>query len=1265
MNKLLYVLIYSPDGFIDSEKVLQIFGNEKEINSEYCTDYEKIKNELAVRRWDILICEYKPSETDIDFIVKLVRRASVKLPILCVTGTLNNSQLVKLVKSGVDNVVTSDDMSNAPALVTQLLSGMDLDVMRYIKEEQSKKDGKKYHSIFNNSPTALMLLDETGFFDCNSAALQLFNFSNKIEFLELHPSEISPETQLSGESSFRLAEKKINQALSQGQCSFEWIHRKKTGEDFYARVNLSSFKHENRKVVLCSVEDITHENELHMTQLRRERLLKGISTISEILLSNGWEEEALKKILEIMLEITGMSRVYIVRNHFGELGEIYMDRYMESSAPEVEGIISNPYFYMIPFGLFGYEWITRFEDNHIININEDTMSDMEKEFFNDMGVRTCIMIPLFSDGKWNGFIGIDDVNTKRTCSAAEIEIFKVLGNISSSGLNSSRIKSDLDKTESTLTELLGAMGDGVKIINTAGDVVYINEKGRKYSGIESILSNSELKLTEGESIQKTIGDKGSYFQVTTQGVKDYIISFIRDITKEHQETLQKNEYQKQLEILLSESAIELWELFENSVLHFFGNSHTSFLTSTDVTFEELRKIIHHEDYDNFKENAQEYLKTGTIDITYRALNSRGEYRYIWSCGKKYKFTDKARYLGFSTDISSRVTVENRLKASLKLVSEITENIDEVFIIFASGGDEILYSSSGIKLLFPEEIKSIYDLKNLLAQSEQELFFRAFNDASREKVTVASFEISGEKKRWFRVKFIRSMDEDGRVIAVLEDQTEKHESDIALMLSEEKYRNLIETNPDEILRIENSGSVVFSTLGNCHLPCGIEDLCNYSSITSDGCIIFKKSFNDVLKTGNIISFRSWGNSEVIEWRLVPEFEKNGGVDFVTAIGRNITSEESLKNEIEKLNKQFLNSQKMDTIGALASGIAHDFNNLLTCIHGNAQLALMDMGNTVNISESIDEIKKSTECASALVRRLISSGKTVKPEMEQFDLSVTVRHVFQMLSRILGERIKILVNTKDEVKIFGDSLQLEQVFINLALNARDSMPSGGELTVSLELLESYEFEGARLNGVKISVSDTGYGIDSDKLERIFEPFYSVDNKSAGLGLFSVKNIIKLHHGVIDVQSVVGKGSSFYIYLPLSYHSIGSSEDGISENSTKHILIIEDEYIVSQITRRILEKNGFKVTAVRDGFSAAKFLEETKRVDLALCDVVLPDLDGYEVYTKLQKIQPDIRFLFTSGYAEEISAIREILDSGHDFIPKPYSSDNLLMKISELID
>jgi two-component system cell cycle sensor histidine kinase/response regulator CckA len=384
------------------------------------------------------------------------------------------------------------------------------------------------------------------------------------------------------------------------------------------------------------------------------------------------------------------------------------------------------------------------------------------------------------------------------------------------------------------------------------------------------------------------------------------------------------------------------------------------------------------------------------------------------------------------------------------------------------------------------------------------------------------------------------------------------------------------------------------------------------------------------------------------------------------------------ERRRLEGQFHQAQKMEAVGQLAGGVAHDFNNLLTVILGYTDLlaAKLDPGSLE--VRDLDEIRKAGERAATLTRQLLAFSRRQVLERKVIDVNALTVRTENMLRRVIGEDLQ-LVTVLDPAlrRVFADAGQLEQVIMNLAVNARDAMPRGGKLTIetaNVELDQAYARQHGPVKAgsyVMIAVSDTGVGMSSDTLAHMFEPFFTTkeQGKGTGLGLATVYGIVKQSGGYVWAYSEVGKGTTFKMYLPLAEEGTEAEPlvavEPAALAGSETVLLVEDEESVRALSRSILKRYGYTVLEAGSGKGGLDVARDYPLpIHLLLTDVVMPEMGGTDLASRLETLRPGVRVLYMSGYTDDAVFRHGLLEKGRFFLQKPFTPENLARKVREAL-
>jgi PAS domain S-box-containing protein len=483
-----------------------------------------------------------------------------------------------------------------------------------------------------------------------------------------------------------------------------------------------------------------------------------------------------------------------------------------------------------------------------------------------------------------------------------------------------------------------------------------------------------------------------------------------------------------------------------------------------------------------------------------------------------------------------------------------------------------------------------------------------------------------------------------------------------------YESLIENSTDIISLIRPDGITVYQSqavlreLG--YDPTELIGRNNFDLTHPDDVGGIQEQFKQLFASDAVIGpvryrFRHKGGS----WRFLESVAKRydapEGQTFAVVNTRDMTEVVKTQQRLEATQDQLAQAMKMEAVGRLAGGVAHDFNNLLTVIAGYAELVSATLNTPDCRVEDLDEIKRAAHRASLLTRQLLAFGRKQVLRREVLDINVVVREVGRLVSRLIGEDIELVLETTPApLQFFGDRSQVEQVLMNLAVNARDAMPTGGRLIIRTDGSDSSVF---------LIVTDTGMGISPQVLEYIFEPFFTTKEvgKGTGLGLSTAYGIVKQSKGDIKVQSELNKGTVFTISLPRvrDPHPI---ERAATPSGGETILLVEDDEHVRELVEQALLRLGYDVLTAADGAIAIDICQRYKgKISLLITDIVMAPASGPQVYKQVSALVPDVAVLYMSGYTGETILARGGREEGVGYLQKPFTQATLARKVREVLN
>ncbi|HLZ91374.1 MAG TPA: PAS domain S-box protein [Candidatus Acidoferrum sp.] len=520
-----------------------------------------------------------------------------------------------------------------------------------------------------------------------------------------------------------------------------------------------------------------------------------------------------------------------------------------------------------------------------------------------------------------------------------------------------------------------------------------------------------------------------------------------------------------------------------------------------------------------------------------------------------------------------------------------------------------------------------------------------------------------------------------LVIINRDVTERRRSAEALRQSEASFRSVVEDAPYGIYRARLSGELVL-------VNSALEKMLGYSSHeellrTNLASSVYRYPLEHQKLNETLLHQESFKDLEV-EWKRkdgapitvrcsgCPIKDETGALAYIEVFAEDIT-------ERRTLERQLRMAQKMEAIGRLSGGIAHDFNNLLGVIIGYSQVLKRNLGSEHTSFEHAEEIEKAGQRAVSLTRQLLAFSRQQVLEPVDLNLNTLVSDMEKMLPRLIGEDIALKLELETSLsQVKADPSQIEQVILNLAVNARDAMPDGGKLliqtaNVNLDTAYTHSHPGSRVGSyVMLRVTDTGTGIDPEIQSQIFEPFFTTKerDKGTGLGLATVYGVVKQSGGYIAVDSEKGKGASFSVYLPRLEHpavlAAPQASAPMNTRGSETILLVEDAEPLRKLAEMFLKESGYHILSAADGQQALQIARQNPGpIRLLLTDVVMPGMNGRVLGERLIPSQPGMKVLYMSGYTDSFIAGHGVLEPGTHLLHKPFTQETLTRKVRELLD
>jgi two-component system, cell cycle sensor histidine kinase and response regulator CckA len=684
----------------------------------------------------------------------------------------------------------------------------------------------------------------------------------------------------------------------------------------------------------------------------------------------------------------------------------------------------------------------------------------------------------------------------------------------------------------------------------------------------------------------------------------------------------------------------------------------------------------------------EILRNGTAVIESVHIARDGTRIPVEVMARTIMFHGKPAVLSVHRDVSERKRAEEATREQARFLQQLVDAIP--IPILAKGRDSRvqLANQAFARLAGMEAEDAVGKISAELGMYRPDMQ-AAMDEAVLRTGEIQVYEgpvsVRGEADRQVILTRAPLRADDGTVtglVSVSMDLTDRYATEQALRQSEERFRTLFEHASDAIFMADLDGRFFeVNRMAADSLGYTREELLGMSAadITPSGRVV--RMISDLRERGSVAfeTQHKHRDGTLIPVELSTTLIDLGGHQAILGIARDISQRKRAEADRASLEDQLRQAQKMEGIGQLAGGIAHDFNNLLTAIRGYATLALAEAGPDTEIRADLEQIEQAADRAAGLTRQLLAFARRTVLQPELVDLRAVVRNVEPMLTRLLGEDVTLVTFTPpSKGLVLADPSQIEQVIVNLAINARDAMPDGGRLTIEtadVELDEGFvrQFPAATVGpNAMLAVTDTGTGMDEATMAHLYEPFFTTKGpgKGTGLGLATVYGIVRQSGGTVQATSAPGQGSTFKVYLP----RVGSGKrpDGVlpaapasvrAGGQTATILVVEDDNGVRGFVTRVLQHAGYRVISASGGPQAFELARE-QAIGLLLTDVVMPSMSGRDVALVLSESHPGLRVLYVSGHAEHAIVKHGVLEPDINFLAKPFTAESLLAAVDAVL-
>lgn len=749
------------------------------------------------------------------------------------------------------------------------------------------------------------------------------------------------------------------------------------------------------------------------------------------------------------------------------------------------------------------------------------------------------------------------------------------------------------------------------------------------------------------------------------------------------------------------------------------------LEERDISYTQL---IHPEDREGYGKNVAFYSASGAQRFrheAYRLVTKTGKPVYVLDYTTMVrddtgKITNYIGYIIDATDMLEKEAAIEEDKQRLELTMEAA-GLGAWDMDIPSGRYVTDIMWARIKGFLPDEVRPSLDFwKGLLHPDDTASTLKTLDDhiAGLTPLYDANYRVKTKGGRWIwihsRGKAIKR-DKDGRalrIIGIHEDVTPYYELLRKLDEKEQKItktyhlvRLMLDNVPDMIWAKDMDKRYIFANKATCDFlgavdtdePTGKDDMFFVKRSRAQrpdqaGWHTFGEICQDsddiVMRNRRKQRFDEFGNIRgeflFLDVHKAPLFDENEEMIGTVGAGRDVTREKQLEKEKDEMQRQLLQAQKLEAVGRIAGGIAHDLNNFLVPVLGYAEMGLKELNPDDRLYKYLSEIKIGAERAAGIVKQVLAFGKKQAFTPACLDINNLIRDLGATFFNLMGEGITIQILAAPDLKpVLADKNQLDQVIMNLVINAKDAMPEGGTIRIeTANVFKDLQDGGHRDDHlsphVMLAVIDTGCGMTEEVKERIFDPFFTTKSieKGTGLGLSTVYGIVRQHGGFIEVFSEPGKGTAFKLYFPVADSFADTEKDMDNKDmdnkyvvttpapSERLVLVVDDEEQICELITSVLKQSGYEVLSFTHPYGLLEFVKDKRpRADMLITDLMMPGMNGADVFRSLKEIYPRLKVIYISGYSEDIVATQKDIEQGAVFLQKPFSIKDLLQTLAQM--
>jgi len=1061
---------------------------------------------------------------------------------------------------------------------------------------------------------------------------------------------------------------------------------------------------------MAMIQDVTERKHAEEMLRRRETILEAVGFASEQFMRKEAWEQCIHDVLARIGQAAGVGRVFVSENLIGMDNSLQLCRRFEWTAPGTSPLLYHPDLQHFALRSRGFgRWEEVLSRGHVVQGHVKELPEAERALLTGQGIQSIVVVPVSVEGAWWGVLGLEACSSEREWSAGETEALKTAAGLLGTAIQRTRSEEALRKSEERNRIILNAMPDLMFRIRRDGTFLDFKAEsardlaapptriiGRKVVDIlppkvaALTMQHIRLAMETGErqvyEYDLDLEDRqGRYEARMVVSGKDEVLTIVRDITdrRRSEEQLLKlsgavAQTADSVMIMDKDGRIEYVNPAFERLTGFSceeavgkrppdlldaGRHDHSFYASIDKTLAAGESV--RVEFVNRKKNGDIYCQATTITPI---RDSEGMIVNFVSTGR---------------DVTERVAATEALRASEKRMADMINFLpDATFAIDRQGKviawNRAMEAMSGVKasaMLGKDDCEYALPFYGKRRPLLIDLVLAPDADVEKEykyvervkDTLIAEVEPSALKHTGIALWVIAAplYDSEGNVVGAIEslrDITERERSQATIR----KLAAFPQFDPNPVLEFAPDGTLIYFNRAakQTALALGKEDPLHLVPGDVQEIVRNCLATNETRQGLEVTIGR-----QTIRWAFCPVADGPS----VHAYGHDITDRLELESQLRQL-------QKMEAVGRLAGGVAHDFNNILTAILGYSSMLLLEKKLDSDTSEQLKEIARAADRASNLTRQLLTFSRKQAMQTKPLNLNAILRGISPMLRRLINENIMLEISEAEDLPaIYADESMMEQVILNLVVNARDAMPKGGRIRVTTGVVEVapdvtlHNPEARAGRFVCMSVHDTGCGMSSSVQAQIFEPFFTTKQpgEGTGLGLATVYGVVKQHDGWVEVQSEENKGALFKVYLPVHTGPVRREpqQSGAApvKGGDETILVVEDEATVRILACSVLRQYGYTVIEAGSGAEGLSVWEKHgKDVDLLLTDVVMPGgLTGIELADRLLKKRPGLKVLLTSGYHREAIETGDPALRKMSFLPKPFSPEDLARAVRKALD